>query len=243
MKDGYYDVHIHLLPGIDDGADSMETTRQMLEKAYEQGVRFLIATPHYISGRTADTKAERKQLLEQVKALAKTVAPDLEVDMGNELYYSESIFRDLAEERAATLCDSDYVLVEFAVNVPYKELYHAMRRFVEASYRPVLAHVERYECLYKQEQRISDLISLGTYIQMNTQSLIGGFMDTRASYCRRLLMQGQVHLLGSDAHGILRRPPLMRDAVRILERKGVPEPLLERILYRNPQRIIENKYI
>lgn len=239
----YFDVHIHLLPGVDDGAKTMDITKQMLIKAYQQGVRYLIATPHYISGSTNTTVEERKMILEEVNILAKSIAPDLTVAMGNELYYSESILKDLQEGRAATLCDSDYCLVEFGTNIPYKELYRAMRRVVEAGYRPILAHVERYDSLYKEVDRIKELISLGVYIQMNTESLMGGLMDGHASYCRKLLMQGMVHLLGSDAHGVKHRPPLMLDTVKLLEKKRVPEELLERILFDNPNRIIQNKYI
>lgn len=239
----YFDMHIHLLPGVDDGSKSMDITKQMLVKAYNQGVRNFIATPHYISGRTHQTKEDLKSILGEVKKEAKSIVPDIQIHLGNELYYSESIISDLIEGRAATLCESDYVLVEFATNISYNELYQAMRRFLEVGYRPILAHVERYECLYKENDKLAGLISLGVYIQMNATSIMGGFLDSRASYCRTLINQGMVHLLGSDAHGAEKRPPIMLDAVKILEKKRVPETLLEQILFDNPERIIHNKYI
>ncbi|MFA9464595.1 MAG: CpsB/CapC family capsule biosynthesis tyrosine phosphatase [Velocimicrobium sp.] len=244
MKDnGFYDVHIHLLPGVDDGASSMDITRQMLQRAYDQGVRVLIATPHYISATTTMTKDTRLEILEEVRKEAISIAPDLRVEMGNELYYSESILADLLEGKAATMCDSDYVLVEFATNVAYKELYRGMRRFVEAGYRPILAHVERYDCLWKEYAKLKELISLGAYIQMNAESLMGGFLDGRAAYCRKLILLGYVHLIGSDAHGIENRPPLMLDAVKMLIKKRIPEDELEKIFFYNPERMIQNKYI
>ena len=239
----YFDIHIHLLPGVDDGAKSMEITKQMLLKAYNQGIRYLIATPHFISGKTNYTKEDLKKIIDEVKKEAKSIDSDLQIELGNELFYSESILLDLIEGRAASLCESDYVLVEFAINIRYKEMYQAMRRFLEAGYRPILAHVERYECLYKEINKLRELISLGVYIQMNTESLMGCFMDSHAFYCRKLIMQGMVHLLGSDAHGGDERPPIMLDAVKILEKKRVPEILLERILFYNPERILCNKYI
>lgn len=241
--DGFYDVHIHLLPGVDDGSKSMEMTIEMLKRAYEQGVRNLIATPHYVCGRKNASYEKRSELLEDVKKEASKIADDLNIYMGNELYYSEGIIEELKEGRAATMCGSKYVLVEFPTNIPYKELYRGMRRFFDAGYRPILAHVERYDCLYKNMDQINELLELGSTVQMNAESLIGGFLDGRASFCRKVLTQGMVHLLGSDAHAIEYRAPIMLDTVRFLEKKHVSEDLLERILVKNPQKIIENEIL
>ncbi|MDK2808972.1 MAG: protein-tyrosine phosphatase, partial [Clostridiales bacterium] len=210
---------------------------------YEQGVRSIIATPHFISGSTKDTIVERRRLVEQVKEVAKEIAPDLAVFIGNELYYTGAVLEDLQKGRASTLADSDYVLVEFSTTTPYKEIYQGFRQLIQAGYRPVLAHVERYEALYKKEDNIRELISLGIYIQMNTESVMGGLFDGRAAYCRKLMASGLIHLLGSDAHSDTKRPPLMLDAVTLLRKKNIPEALLEKILYVNPERILQNKYI
>lgn len=242
-KRGYYDVHCHILPEVDDGSQNMEMTRKMLEIAYTQGIRCIIATPHYISGKTGSNIAERMEIVDKVREVAASVSGELRIELGNELYYSDSILEDLQAKKAATMCGSDYVLVEFSTKIVYKEMYRSLRRLIESGYRPIIAHVERYDCLFKKLELIQELVSLGAYIQMNAESLVGRFMDGYASYCRKLFMSGMVHLLGSDAHGIDFRPPFMEGAIAVLQKKKMDEDLLERILYRNPERIFQNKYI
>ena len=240
---GFFDVHTHILPEVDDGAVSMSMTMEMLQRAYNQGIHNIIATPHYIKGHKNLPIETLKQRLQEVQKEAAKISPDIRLFLGNELYYSGSVLEDVQSGQAATLAGSDYVLIEFDVTVEYKELYKALRKAVEMGYRPILAHMERYECLFKKYDRIEELRSMGSYLQMNAGSVIGGMFDSRASYCRKLIQSGYIHLLGSDCHNMEHRPPRMKDAVEALRKKKVSEDILERILFRNPQRVLENKYI
>ena len=80
-------------------------------------------------------------------------------------------------------------------------------------------------------------------IQMNTESIVGGLFDRHAAYCRKLLMNGYVHFLGSDCHGANRRKPLMKDAIEKLKLEFVNSSLAEKILFENPIKMLEGKYI
>lgn len=241
--EGFYDIHTHILPEVDDGAASMSMTRKMLKEAYHQGIRHIIATPHYIKGHKKVSAELLYQRLQEVQKEADKISPEIRLYLGNELYYSGSVLEDVLNGQALSLADSDYVLIEFDVTAEYKEIYQGLRKAVEMGYRPILAHMERYECLYKKYDLIKELLSLGVYLQMNAGSVIGGMFDSRAAYCRRLIQDGYIHLLGSDCHNMEHRPPKMKDAVDILRKKKISEDVLERILFRNPQRILENRYI
>lgn len=242
-KKGFYDVHTHILPQVDDGAASMDMTIEMLLEANRQGICHIIATPHYIKGSKQVPIEKLRQRLEKVQEEADRILPGVRLYLGNELYYSDSVLEDVQNGQAATLAGSDYVLIEFDVTVEYKEIYRGLRKAVEMGYRPILAHMERYECLYKKYDRIEELLSLGVYLQMNAGSVMGGMFDGRAAWCRRLIQDGYIHLLGSDCHNMEHRPPKMKDAVEVLRKKKISEDILERILFHNPQRILENRYI
>lgn len=240
---GFYDMHTHILPAVDDGAASVEMTRQMLQKAFEQGIRHIMATPHYIQEHLRVDQATLLQRYQLACKEAWQISPDMHIYLGNELYYSDSVLEDVRKGKANTLADSDYILIEFPVNVSWQGLYQGLRKSVGAGYRPVLAHMERYECLYRREERLDELAALGVYLQMNADSVMGGILDNQAANCRRLIKEGRIHLLGSDCHNMTHRPQEMLGAVEYLRKKKVPEDVLERILFRNPQQVLANKYI
>lgn len=238
----YYDVHSHILPGVDDGAADMEETTRMLQTAISQGIHCIIATPHYAVG--ADNVAARQ--LEEIRGQVQEEANKLDkaftIYLGNELYYSESIIEALKEGKALTLAKSRYVLVEFSVKEEYRYLYQGLGQLLRAGYAPILAHVERYLCLSKKKDRLMELIEQGCYLQMNSSSLIGGIFDTEAAYNRKLFEQGMIHLVGSDSHDSRVRIPRMISAVEALKKK-CDEELIRKVFLDNPVKIIKNVYI
>ncbi len=242
-REGFFDVHTHILPAVDDGASSMKITKEMLKEAYKQGIRYMIATPHYMKGEKKVPIEQLRQCLQRVQEEAYQISPEFRLYFGNELYYSDSVLEDIENGLAATLAESDYILVEFSVTAQYREIYQGLRKGIEMGYRPVLAHMERYECLYKKYENIDELLSLGVYFQMNAGSVIGGLFDRRAAYCRKLIQEGYIHLLGSDCHNMEHRPPKMKEAVKILKKKKISENVLEKILFYNPRCILDNRYI
>lgn len=239
---GYYDIHTHILPGVDDGSGSMEETIKMLATAIDQGIKTIIATPHYMAGGNNTSVAELEKVREQVQTEAHKLDKDFKLYLGNELYYSESIINALKAKEALTLAGSRYVLVEFSVGDKYEKIFRGLGELVRAGYAPILAHVERYFCLNKREDLVSELVKSGCYIQMNSRSLIGGIFNSEANLNRKLLQHGLVHLIGSDCHDSKVRIPCMEAAVRTLLKKS-DEALVNTIFMENPRNILENTYI
>lgn len=237
----YLDIHAHILPGVDDGSSDMEETIQMLKQAKEQGIGTIIATPHY-SSRSENTSVEQlRAVRNMVQEKADQLELGIDIRLGNELYYTESIVDMLKTGEALTLADSRYVLVEFSTPQDYTYIFRAMNQLVQAGYAPILAHVERYRCLYKREDLVSELVKLGCYIQMNSSSLIGGIFNTEAALNRKLLNLGLVHFIGSDCHDARIRVPNMKDVIKTLQKKcdtQIVDAILE-----HPLKIIENTYI
>lgn len=242
ITDCYIDVHSHILPNVDDGPRSMDDTIEMLKIGHQQGIRTIIATPHYACGSKNKSVEDLQTIRDQVQAEAHKINEDYRILLGHELYYSESIVEALKSQQALTLAGSRYGLVEFSVTESYKIIYQGLKEFIMAGYAPILAHTERYHCLRKREDLIQELIQLGAYIQMNSSSLKGGLFNSEASYNRRLLRNGMVHLIGSDSHNTSTRKPLMDEVIDVLYKK-IDNNLLDQILIDNPNTILGNKYI
>ena len=236
------DVHTHILPGVDDGAGSMEESLEMLRMAQKEGVVVIIATPHY--GRYNpgyDPKQARETAL-QLRNQMKEHFPEMKLYMGNEIYYTPGVVEDVKSGRARTIGGSDYVLLEFSVRAGYKELYRAVQDFTREGYRPILAHIERYHCLQKEPERIRELKRIGAYMQVNARGFLGGKRDRRAALCRSLLEEGLIDFIASDCHDTELRSPVMCSAVeRMVDFVGKAE--VKRIVNTNILKLIRNEYI
>lgn len=210
---GIVDIHVHILPGVDDGAADWDEARWMLQCAYEQGIRSLIATPHY--SRRQDVERLR-QLAGRLDDEAKRIDPDFQIYLGQEILYFDSLVERLKEGHALTMAGSRHVLVEFMPEVPYKKLYQAVRTVLMAGYYPIIAHVERYRAL-REEGQMEELAETGCRMQMNYRSLQGGIFDQNARWCRRQVQAGRIAFLGTDAHHRDHRTPEIAKSLQWLE--------------------------
>lgn len=211
--EGIIDVHAHLLPGVDDGADNWEEAVWMLNCAYEQGIRAVIATPHYSRRQNTDRLRQKAQRLTEE---AEKIGTDFKVYLGQEILYFESIIEQLQEGHALTLAGSRYVLVEFMPQTSYGKIYQGIRKIMLAGYHPVVAHVERYDAL-RDAGQMDELAGTGCMLQLNYRSLQGGLFDRNAKWCRKQVLDGRIGLLGTDAHHRDYRTPDIAGSLRWLE--------------------------
>ena len=114
------DIHAHILPGIDDGPETMEETRRMLRKAFEQGIRSIIATPHYFRRHYEPEVRQIYELVSAVQAEADTLTPGLRIYPGQEIMHFYEIEEFLLEKKVIPLSGTRYVLIEFLPSVVYK---------------------------------------------------------------------------------------------------------------------------
>lgn len=223
---GVVDVHTHTIPGIDDGARTIEESCELLLQAYSQGITAVIATPHYSRRHSSREGVERlRSLADEVRQAIHRIEPDIQLYLGQELFYHESLVEALKEGRALTLSDSAYVLVEFEPSVAYEGLYRGIRALFSAGYKPIVAHIERYRCL-RQEECLAELTGSGCLLQMNYESLQGSGFHPSVRWCRRQVRNGRIHLLGTDMHRTDFRPPDITEAMNWLTHH-VEEELIE----------------
>lgn len=239
---GYFDIHSHILPGVDDGAKDMEETRRMLLAAYEEGIRIIVATPHYVAGMDQDLVTQLKDIYEAVAQIAATVSEDFQIVLGNELLYNLNLIDALKSGEALTIDGTRYILVEFMPSAPFREIWEGINHCIFAGYIPILAHTERYKCLRKDYHLVEDLIQSGAYIQLNLSNIKRYPVNSTYYFSHRLLKRGWVHFLGTDCHDSNRRVPCAKETVNYL-RKKYGEASVRRLLWDNPMTMIEDKHL
>jgi protein-tyrosine phosphatase len=236
---GIIDVHAHIIPDVDDGSRSVDESLQLIEAAYRQGIRTIIATPHY--SRRHDNTRQLVAMAEQLNQRVRVDYPDFFLYLGQETYYHEELPDRLLQGKALTMAGSRYVLVEFDPGTSWQTLQRGIRQLGAAGYFPVLAHMERYVCL-REDNRVDELLSLGCKLQMNYDSLAGHWYQAEPRWCRRQIREGKIHLLGTDMHRIDFRPPNIEPALRWME-KNVSQADIERLTRGNANRILNHEQI
>lgn len=240
--EGFYDIHCHMLPGVDDGAQNMQETEQMLEVAYSEGIRNVIFTPHYHPRRGHADAKKIEAAFEQVKNMVADRFPDMNIYTGNELYYDQDVKQRLKEGEVLPLAGSKYVLLEFSGAVERKKIRDAVGTMLMSGYLPVIAHVERYESLFEKKDALETVLEMGAYFQVNASAVLGDLGRKRKKQILKMMENGMVHFVATDAHDGGVRAPKMKKVAGYLEKKlGLREA--KRLLVDNPECIIKNKII
>lgn len=241
------DIHSHIIFDVDDGPKTLEDSRRLLEESYRQGVRTIISTSHRRKGMFETPEEKIAANFKQVQDLAKQVADDLTVLYGAEIYYTSDILKKLEEGTFPSLGGTKYVLIEFSMNTPYKDIHSALGNVIRLGMTPVVAHIERYHCLENDEERVGELINMGCYMQVNSSNVLKPklfgdrykFMKKRVQF---FLERDLVHFVASDMHNLDDRPPYMQKAYQIVAKKYGAERA-EELFKTNQEILLSNEFI
>jgi len=164
----------------------------------EQGVTHVIATPHFDMEQNYQQADKIRELVAEANEHAKKAAPEITLYTGCEVLYSPGIIDAYKKGDILTMADSQYLLVEFFPRSPYREIEGAIASLIREGLIPIIAHVERYECLMREYDRLCELMKMGAVMQMNSRSLLGKRFDKRVKLCRKMVPHGFVNFLGRD---------------------------------------------
>lgn len=240
--DEFTDIHCHILPGLDDGAENFEEAENMLRTAYIEGIRRIIATPHNYATRKSASAEKIRECVQWMNMYAQECNIPISLYYGNEIYYRSGIADLLENGEILTLAGSCYVLVEFEPGVDFSYLRDGMGELLRYGYFPILAHAERYDCLYEKKTRIQELRNSGIYFQVNASSCLQGIMSEDRKRIKILLNEASIHFIGTDAHSNRTRAPRIKQSASYLYKK-LGEEQVQKIFYTNPESIIQNKRI
>ncbi len=202
-----FDTHFHLVPGVDDGAADLDMAKVLLCRAWDQGVRAIVATPHSNAFEEDPDRVRRN--FAQLQGFCCRFFPELTLYLGCEVYCTPaSMGRVLEMLEAGTLPSLNgtrYVLTEFSMWAEPEGAVDCARRLLEAGWIPVIAHVERYRGLRGAPTRA--LKAMGCRLQVNVYSLYDEADEAMKAWARELVTERLVDFLGSDAHRTYHRPP------------------------------------
>lgn len=216
---GMNDLHAHILWGMDDGAADSQETLDMLKAAASQGVRKLAATVHACPGvRHFDPEAYAARL-SQAQALCVEHGLDISLLPGAEIAATFQTASALRNRSVPTLGNSDYALIELWHGIDWQKVYAVTNSVLQAGCIPILSHVERYSCFVWEPRRsLRFRRETGALLQMNASTLLRpqGVMCRR--FVKRMLTEGGIDMVASDAHNMRHRPPNLGEARKILRR-------------------------
>lgn len=233
---GFTDIHHHIAYGLDDGARRFEDAARMLRAAHKDGISTIIATPHVEPGRRAFDMAAYYERLDELNAYCMAREMPIGIFPGCEIMYTDETLRFLQSGRIPTLAGGRFVLVEFMPDVTYERLFEAVRKLANAGYRPVVAHIERYGCLVRNEAHIRELRELlRVRLQVNCTTVVEAKGRMRR-FVQNVLEKRLIDFVATDAHNVETRPVRMKACYRVIK-EGYGAELAGALVKRNQAEI------
>jgi len=224
------DIHCHLLPGLDDGPETMEESVKMAEMALADGITHIAATPHANEVYAYDD--ERNLRLRE--ELAKKLDARLHLGAGCDFHLTyENLEAAWASPTRFTINQKSYLLLEFADFALPPFLDQALARLQQAGLKLIVTHPERNPLLRSSPERLHGWIAAGCTVQITGMSLSGGFGQAAERAALRFLDANWVHFVSSDAHNLRRRPPRLRQAYDFVAARRGPE-VAQALFHDNP---------
>lgn len=238
------DIHAHILPGVDDGAQDLYDTLEMVRVAAESGITAMVATPHCnIPGGYKNYFGDRYiAVIQQVREAVHEEGLPVNILPGAEAFGTADLPQLLQDGRIMTLNQSRYLLVEFDFNEDPEFVNDLLEEIRELKVIPVIAHAERYRFVQKNPNLVYQWRTKGYPIQINKGSFQGKFGRCAADTAYLLMNHHLVSVVASDAHSPHVRTPRMRGVYEELLLE-YPESYLEMIFRENPRRICQDEPI
>lgn len=191
------DIHSHILYGVDDGSKDLNMSLALLKEEMDDGVSLIYLTPH--QNRNTLTGPLLKERYQSFLSEIKEKGIDIDLRLGAEIYYYPGLKQDLLSGKALTMDESKYVLVEFSTRTE-TDITEIVYELSAAGYIPIVAHIERYPYLKKQDY--FDIKEAGALIQINS----GSFKHfSSRGIIKYLLKNDLVDYVASDCHDPIKR--------------------------------------
>jgi protein-tyrosine phosphatase len=207
------DLHCHVLPAIDDGSESLDQSLEFCRVALADGVTTLVATPHQKPGQFDNPPQAIHLKVLELQAALREAGVAVEIVEGAEVYCAPDLLQRVRENQVTTInAAGRYLLLEF----PYQQYplrsEETVFQLKLCGITPVLAHPERIAFFTADMKRLETLVRLGCLTQVTASAILGGFGDRAKDFSFRMLQRGLVHIISSDAHDTVYRPPVLSKA-------------------------------
>lgn len=236
MKNNFYDIHTHILPSLDEGASDIEGTLKMIEIAKKDGIAGIVATPHIMKGVYDNTKS---LILDTMKDIQRRIN-GIMLYLGAEFRMSHEIVQRIKDGSIPLINDKRYILLEFSPYSipPLRILQHIFRELKNLNITPIIGHPERNMFFLNNAESIKDFIHTGCIFQATAMSITGEFGDKIKKAVMKMIKDGYISAIASDAHDPLRRPPILSRAYEVIKKSFGKDRADELFIY-NPKKIID----
>jgi len=237
LKHTFKDIHSHIIPCIDDGSGSLESSLKMLKTMENAGTKELFLTPHYSMRRRYKTSSERiLSKFEEFENLCKNIGIGIRLHCGCEIEYSADVPSLLQAGELVTLDGTKYILLEFAPYIEIREIIEAVRTIVQLGFIPIIAHIERYPALKNRIVDIEILKSMGAMVQTNIDYIISRpiFVD---DFLKTLISENIIDFIAGDVHMNPYSYAQLNKCAKIIE-KYSSEDYVNDVFYKNFDKIL-----
>ena len=257
------DLHNHILPGLDDGAEVLEESIEMCRISFRDGIRTIVATPHILPGIYENNRptilAKVQELNEAIKKfgvrssgfgvknldtitqLPNDSITELEILPGADIHFSFDLLQRYENGEIVAVNDlGRYLMVEFEFQgIPYKAE-EALFQLLTKGIVPIISHPERNFEIGHNPKRYYEMVRMGCLGQVTAMSLTGEFGPEIRQIAEKLIKKRLLHIIASDAHSTGRRPPILSSGVKAAE-KIVGKKEAQKMVTEYPQAILEGR--
>jgi len=234
------DLHTHLLPGIDDGAPDEATSMAMARIAVADGIRTMACTPHIYPGLFENDSAGIAVRVAHLQQRLQEEGVELQLTYGADAHLTPELLSRLKSGTAPTLAGGRYFLLEPPHTIAPPHFAEAVFNFISAGFVPVITHPERLTWIEAHYKVFAALVQSGAWMQVTAGSLTGRFGKNAQRFAERMLDDGLVHILATDAHSARRRAPLLAEGCAAAERRVGAEEA-QRMVVERPQAVLDNR--
>jgi protein-tyrosine phosphatase len=233
------DLHSHILPGIDDGAPDLATSLKMAAQAVAGGTNIMACTPHIYPGMYMNDAPGITSGMKAFQAALDQAGIALKLVLGADVHMVPEVLEGLQSGRIPTLNGSRYFLLEPSHHVAPPRFEDTVFELMAAGYVPVITHPERLVWIETHYPKFVSLVHQGAWMQLTAGAILGKFGKRARYWSERMLDEGLVHLVASDAHTTGMRNPGMADARDALVRR-LGETAANQLLLERPAAILMN---
>ena len=234
-----YDVHCHMLPAFDDGAQNLETALEMARIAVDDGITHLACTPHIYPGLFDYDTSRIQSAVDDFKSELVKENISLTIGMGADIQLVSEMVQRLRDGSMPTINKSLYLLFEPPHHIAPSGFSEAVHNVITAGYVPVITHPERLSWIETHYQEFISVAAQGAWMQITAGSLNGRFGERPQHWAEKMLNDGIVHILATDAHNLTTRAPLLSEG-RLAASKLVGEQEADALVNERPMAIWNN---
>lgn len=239
IGDQVIDLHCHILPGIDDGAPDIDLSLAMARRAVDDGITVTACTPHIMPGYYENTGPGIREHVRALQTVLDENDIPLKLTTGADVHLVTDLVAGLKSGRILSLADSRYFLFEPPHNVAPPRMMDSIFDVMSAGYIPIITHPERLRWIEEQYDVMGQAVHNGAWIQLTAASVTGKFGKRPQYWSDRMLDEGLVHILATDAHNMRTRSPVLSEAVEAVS-KRLGEAAAHDMVFTRPQAVLDN---